>query len=62
MENLKKYWKSIICIIFAGIFIYGKYFVDVTELQELSSTISGYFWILLSILFCLLDKIEVKKK
>ena len=53
-------WASYICIIFAGIFIYGKYFVDITPIEKLSSTISAYMWILLMVLFRILNKMEKK--
>ena len=58
MGFIKENWTFLVCIIFAGIFIYGKYFVDVTEIAKLSSTFSVYFWLIFGILFIILKKIE----
>ena len=59
--KIKEMWKQIICFIFAGLFIYGKYFVDVTEIEKLSSTVSCYAWILLALIIYIMDEISRKE-
>jgi len=38
-----------ICMIVAGLFIYGKYFVAITELDKVNYGISAMLWILLGL-------------
>ena len=52
-NNLNWVW-----IGFAVFFIYGKYFVDTTEIAKLSSTISSYMWVLLGMLIEINSKIS----
>jgi len=53
-ENLIIY----VCIAFSILFIYGKYVVDDTAIEKLSSTIMILFWILLATLFYIMDKLK----
>lgn len=59
----KEYGGVIVCLGIGGLFIYGKYFVAVTDISKLGYEIAAYCWLILAMLNLIFkNTLDIKKK
>lgn len=51
-----------ICIIVAGLFCYGKYFVATTELEKVNYGLNVMLWVIMGLIVAIIDKLSRLEK